>query len=32
MKKLFGVLTIALLFSLTGMQDVTAGNWTVKVT
>ncbi|MBT4795474.1 MAG: hypothetical protein HON83_03495 [Candidatus Marinimicrobia bacterium] len=31
MKKLFGILAITLLISLTGIQDVTAAEWTITV-
>ncbi len=32
MKKLFGIIAIALLFSFAGMQEVYAGDWDIKVT
>ncbi len=32
MKKIFGILAIALLFSIAGMQSATAAEWTVTVT
>ena len=31
MKKLFGIIAIALLFSFAGMQNVTAAEWTITV-
>lgn len=32
MKKLFGILALALLFSFTGMQEINAQNWEITVT